>query len=308
MNQDQITTVVFDLVIAVIVFGLPWRLLALARRKIWPKAGGWSRWTGFALGLAVWLVVVYGAFVEPRLLVVRRHEIDLHSAGASDSGRQLTVAYVSDTHFGFYKGKGWAERLVTRVNSLSPDAVVFGGDFVSDEAGLAVLPALREIKAPLGKYAVLGNWDYHIGAVDVRQTLGSQGVKTLVNRAADMDGLWLVGVDDLIFGSPDWGKARAGVPEGAPWVAAVHEPVGAAWASHFGAGLALAGHTHGGQVRLPLVGSVSFFDPGWLGRAYDWGLLRFDGVPLLVSAGVGESGPRARLLVPPEIVLVTIRY
>ena len=225
----------------------------------------------------------------------------------------VTIALLSDTHFGFFQGRTWADRLTTKIQSLSPDAIVFGGDLVSNEAGLEALPAFKNLNAPLGKYTILGNWDYHIGAVDVRKRMGSQGVKTLVNRAVplaatpDATSLYLVGLDDLFYGTTDWSKALASVPPGAPWIAAVHEPEGALWASHFGARLVLSGHTHGGQVRLPFIGAIAT-PRSILGRAFDKGLFKFFGTQLFITSGTGETGPRARLFNPPEIVLLKITY
>jgi hypothetical protein len=71
--------------------------------------------------------------------------------------------------------------------------------------------------------------------------------------------------------------------------------------------LVLSGHDHGGQIRLPLIGSLARM-PHNLGRRFDRGLFYIDGMPLIIGQGVGESGPRARLFCPPQIVLVTLRF
>lgn len=318
MNEDQLTTLLYDLLTAIVVFGVPWRLWRWwhGKRQAW-------KWPLAALAALGWAVVVYGSFVAPRVLVVRTVPVNLREGGhdwipasvGMTKPRTVTVALVSDTHFGYFKGRAWAERLADRIQALQPDAVLFAGDFVSNDAGLEALPAFKSLTAPLGKYAVLGNWDYHIGAVDIRKKLGSAGVKTLVNRAVPLvpasaaggAGLYLVGLDDLFYGSADWTKATTAVPAGASWIAAVHEPEGALWASHFGARLVLSGHTHGGQVRLPLVGAVAT-PRSILGRAYDKGLFRFFRTQLFITSGTGETGPRARLFNPPEIVLLEITY
>lgn len=305
LDFDQTTTLVFDLIILVFLAWTVWRVYSLWRGDVMRRFSRWSRLVVAVVLAAAAFAVVYGSFVEPRRLVVNEYDLDLRSDPAA-APRTLRLAVVSDLHLGAYKGTPWAEKVTARLVALDPDAVLLAGDFVANERGFKSFRPLRGLAPRLGKFAVLGNWDYHIGAVDVRQELGSQGVKTLVNRAVSLDGLWLVGVDDLIFGHVDWGKALAAVPDGAPFIVMSHEPIGAAWASHFGARLTVSGHTHGGQVRLPFVGAVGSIPlPG---RAYDEGLKTFSGMPVLITSGAGESGPRARLFNPPEIVVLNITH
>jgi predicted MPP superfamily phosphohydrolase len=311
MNEDQLFVMFFDLLIAAVVFGVPWRLWRFwhGRRQAW-------KWPLAALLALGWLVVVYGSFVEPRRLVVTPVAVDLRPADSQQAPRKLRLAVVSDLHLGFYKGDRWAAKVAARLAELRTDAVVFAGDSVSSETGIKSLRAFRSLDVPLGKYAVLGNWDYHIGAVDVRKALGSQGVKTLVNRSVPLvpasvagePGLYLVGLDDLFYGTADWSRALAAVPPGATWIAAVHEPHGALWASHFGARLVLAGHTHGGQVRLPGLGALATARSSFLPDTYDKGLFAFFRTKLFITSGAGETGPRARLFNPPEIVLMNVGY
>ena len=305
MNEDQLTTLLFDLLTAIVVFGVPWRLWRWwhGRRQMW-------KYPLAALAALGWLVVVYGSFVAPRILVTTTVPINLRDASATAPARTMTVALVSDTHFGFFQSTRWAEQITSRIQRLSPDAVIFAGDIVSNDAGLMAIPAFKPLSAPLGKYAILGNWDYHIGAVDVRKKMGSAGVKTLVNRAvplapastAGAASLYLVGLDDLFYGTADWTKALAAVPPGAPWIAAVHEPEGALWASHFGARLVLSGHTHGGQVVLPVLGAVAaqkFPVVAGIGRR--------ERTTLFVSRGVGTIYVPVRINCPPEVALLTLQ-
>lgn len=308
MTNDQVVTLVFDALIAIILAGVPFWLIALWRRRSffspWPLS---LRVLLTVLAVTVWATVLYGSFIEPRRLVVRDYSIDLRPAGSTVAPRVLNLAVISDLHFGFFAGRPWADRLVSRLNALHPDAVLMVGDIISNHAGLAALPAFRDLQAPLGQYAVLGNWDYHVGAVGIRQNLGSYGVKTLVNRRVMLGGLALVGIDDVRYGHPDWAKATASLTPGQPWLAMVHEPEGALWGSHFGAGLVISGHTHGGQIRLPYIGSVSPL-PSRLGEYYDMGLFDFYRTKLLITSGTGEDGPRARLFDPPEIMMVQVKY
>jgi hypothetical protein len=304
-NADQFAVLVSDIAVSCVVVGAPvfaylvWRTNSKRlnrRRRLAVTAV-------LLLGLAL---TVFAAFIEPRRLVVNDYAVDLRGS-VSDESRHLRLVVVSDTHFGLFKGRSWANGLVARINSLEPDAVLFVGDLVSSPSGLGDLAAFGDLKTRLGSYAVLGNWDYHIGAVDVRRKLGSHGVITLVNRSVNLDDLKLVGIDGIIYGNPDWGEALADVGEGDAWITMVHNPDGALWASRFGSGLTIAGHTHGGQVRLPLVGSVPPL-PTRLGRGYDRGLLELGGRPLLITSGAGESSARVRLFQPPELALLEVIY
>jgi hypothetical protein len=305
-SNDQLTVLIFDLTIAIVTVTIPVWLYFFWRRRRWPTWPKWARVMLTAVLAVGWLLVVYGSFVEPRELRVTEYRLDVRP-DKSAVARTLRLAIVSDTHLGLYKGRAWADRVVAKLNGLSPDAVLMAGDFVSSESGYPDLAAFGNLRAPLGAYAVLGNWDYHVGAVDVRRTLGSYGVRTLVNRSVELNGLPVVGIDGLIYGNPDWDKALAGVDASRPWLALVHNPDGALWASRLGASVVVAGHTHGGQLRLPFIGSLPQL-PIRLGQGYDFGVFDFYGSQLLITSGAGESGARSRLLRPPEVVLLELTY
>lgn len=300
----MITTLVFDAIIAVIVGAVPVYFATSLRRQREKKGGG----PGLlgAVAALVWLVVVYGSFIEPRMLTVAGHDVVVGSGG-----RTLTVALVSDTHLGQYRHKEWLQKVVARVNALGPDLVLLAGDIVSSPRGAEELGPLRDLRSGLGTYAVLGNWDYQAGAVDVRRRIESEGVEVLTNESVplDVDGIEvrLLGLDDMRFGDPDLDAALAEVPAGTPTVLLVHNPDAAPLAESRGIDLVLAGHTHAGQVRLPLIGPVPRL-PTRLGRHFDEGLFFFGPTRLFITPGVGESGARSRLFNPPEISFLRITF
>lgn len=306
----------FDAVIALVIGAVPvW--FALARQgtasgkgqSLVIKRKGWGP-LHFAAAL-VWFVVFYGSFIEPRFLVVKDYTVNLRFAGAEGPGRSLDLAVVSDLHLGKYRHFEWARQIVDRVNALHPDAVLLAGDLATTLSGTAAFPPLRDLKSRFGTYAVLGNWDYHAGAVDVRKSLGSYGVKTLVNRSIsfEKDGatFCLIGLDDFEYGNPDWDAAVKDVEPGAIPILLVHDPDAVSQAEVRGMPLLIAGHTHGGQIRLPFIGPVPRL-PTKLGNGYDRGGFLVGSVNLFISPGAGESGPRARLLQPPEISFLHVIY
>lgn len=293
---------IFDIVIAVFVAAVPLFLVELKCR--WPKmrTRGPYVLAGAAL-FVVWAVIVYGSFMEPRMLVTRRQEIVL-----GDGGRHMSLVLVSDTHFGRYRHHDWADRLVDRINPLEPDAVLLLGDVVDQPTGLRDLEPFRRLESRYGMFAVLGNTDYKSGAVSARHAIENSG-EVLTNESVELgeSGLRLVGIDDIWYGSPDWDSAFADVREGETVVLASHNPDAVGRGEYFGADLVIAGHTHGGQVRLPLIGPLVEI-PDELGQRFDRGVFLFGQTQLFITSGAGESGPRARLLNRPEIVVLDISY
>ncbi len=287
---------------------IPLYFLELGRRMRAGKITGRGRYYALAglLGV-VWLVVFYGSFIEPKFLTVKNYGVSLDGGG---HGR-LRVAVVSDAHLGAYKNRDWLVKVVDRVNALRPDVVILDGDLVTNTAGLSELDPLRELKSAYGSFAALGNYDYHVGAVDVRKQLGSYGVQTLTNRSVPVDvagrRLRFIGLDDYWFGDPDWNKAMSQVEPDAVKILIVHNPDFAPAAEVRGIDLTVAGHTHGGQIRLPFIGPLDRL-PITIGQRFDMGLFDFGPMKLFITPGVGESGPRARLFDPPEISVLTIDF
>jgi uncharacterized protein len=293
----------FDLIIAIVMAGVP---LLLWYRRDKPSA-----WHGILAVL--WVVVGYGSFIEPQLLVTREYaaRLPVRQAGIGDGDRTLRVAVISDLHLGVYKHEAWVARVVRAVNATEPDLVLIAGDTVSRMAGTKQFGPLRDLAPRYGVFAALGNWDYRVGAVDVRHAIESTGVEVLTNEsvAFEVDGhrVRLIGLDDLWYGDPDWDAALAERREGETTILLVHDPDAALGAEANGIDLTVAGHTHGGQIRLPFLGPVTPL-PTDLGRRYDKGVFPIGPSTLFLTPGVGESGPRARFFAPPEISLLTLTF
>ncbi|MFC1638926.1 metallophosphoesterase [Patescibacteria group bacterium] len=293
----------FEIVIATVAAVVPLFLVEAAYRWQKIQAKGVYVLLGAAL-FVVWAVVVYGSFVEPRFLTVERQQL-LFGEGQ----RHLRVALVADTHLGRYRHDDWVRRLVGELNEIEPDVVLLLGDIVDSERGLKSLQPLDAVRSTYGTYAVLGNSDYHAGAVDVRHEIERWRVEVLTNESVALgdSGVRLVGIDDLWFGTPRYGRAFAEVEDDEMVILAAHNPDAAGRGEYYGADLLVAGHTHGGQIRLPLIGPVPEL-PTELGRQYDRGLFDYGQMKLYITSGAGESGPRARFLEPPEIAVLEIDY
>lgn len=278
-------------------------------------------WLMFSVSLFSFLVIVYGSFIEPQYIVVTRKDVrfPVHDP--------LTVVVLSDLHVGPYKGERFTKRVVSRVNALLPDLVLIAGDFVlGDTIGpdeLAALSPLGELRSTLGTVAVLGNHDHDefrtlMGSSRTRTdnseylmaALQSLNIRVLTNEHTILDlgteQIAIAGVDDLRVSEADLEAALRGIPPDLPTILVSHNPDVVLDTLSAQAELIVAGHTHGGQVRLPFIGPVIAL-PTRLGKRYDQGTFAIDeDSTLAITRGVGESGARARLLAWPEVMVLKL--
>jgi predicted MPP superfamily phosphohydrolase len=263
---------------------------------------------------ALLLLGAQALVVEPSSLEV--HRVTLALPGWPATHAPLSVALLADLHTGApWQGLDELARIVATTNSLRPDLVlllgdyvihgVIGGHFVPPEQSA---PLLGRLVAPLGVYAVLGNHDHWFDGPRVRAALESAGIVVLEDRARRIErpggDFWLVGLKDYWEDDRDLAGAIAPLTDGLPALAFTHNPdVFSTLPGRFA--LVLAGHTHGGQVDLPLVGRPIV--PSHFGQRYASGHIVEDGRHLFVTTGIGTSILPVRFRVPPEIVLLELR-
>ena len=227
----------------------------------------------------------------------------------------LRVAVLADLHVGSpWNGVDNLARIVAETNAAGADVVLLAGDYVvtSVLGGTFVRPEtsaieLRALHAPLGVYAVLGNHDWWLDGARVRAALEQAGIPVLDDAAREIDPrrhLWLVGISDFWEGRHDVHAALADVPDDAVVLAVTHNPDVFPHVPDRVA-LTIAGHTHGGQVVVPLLGRPIV--PSKYGERYAIGHVVEDGRHLFVSPGIGTSIVPVRFRVPPEISLLTLR-
>lgn len=283
-----------------------------------PRRAALIKWrVRAAVGLlaATSMALGFWAFIaEPASLRNESYELALPGWPGSCDG--LRVALLADLHVGSpFNGIDKLDRIVDLTQAARPDLILLAGDFViHDVAGGVFVPPeaiasrLHRLSAPLGVFAVLGNHDWWLDAAHVRQALESTGIPVLEDDARPVGSeacrFWVAGIGDYHEGRHDVAAALAKVPQSAAVLAFTHNPdvfpeIPAR------VSLTLAGHTHGGQVLLPLVGRPIV--PSIYGERYAIGHVVEDGRHLFVSPGLGTSIIPVRFLVPPEVSLLFLR-
>ena len=216
----------------------------------------------------------------------------------------LRIVQISDIHHGLFLPKEWLSEAVREANRLDPDIIALTGDFVT-YSRRNIGPAaelLGRLRARFGVYAVLGNHDFRVDADAITAALRKQRIDVLRNRHIPLrfgsKSIYLVGVDDYGYGA-DLRRAIRGIPREAATILLAHNPRVIHLASRHGVSLVLSGHTHGGQVNLPLLGTVYGRSPERLRYKIGWD--RMGATQIYVSRGIGTIVLPWRLRCPAEI-------
>ena len=253
---------------------------------------------------------------RPRLVSI---EVPLSRVDEAWDG--FRIAQLSDFHYDEYFSVVPLRKAIEMVDRLRPDLIVLTGDFVTSplkvpggawtRIATEIEPCaqwLSRLHPPAGMLAVLGNHDVDTNAVQVVDVLESHAIPVLRNRSIALERagkrLWLAGVDDVLEGKPDLQRALSGIPSTEPVILLAHEPDYADYVARYSVDLQLSGHSHGGQIRLPLIGPPYL---PTLGRKYPWGLRRIGALTLYTNCGIGTIRVPMRLNCPPEVTLITLR-
>jgi len=295
-----------------------------------------SKWfrIGVTLIVAIGLVLLaYGYFIEPDRLIVRSETIFVKRWNPAFDG--LRIAVLGDIHGG--SNSITEERLreiVAKTNEQAPDLIVLLGDYVAHyspfnpmrERGAVLMPPatifqnLAGLKAKCGVYAVLGNHDGWYGDGLIAGEITRQGYQVLQNKVISIEKsgqhLRILGLRDHLSLPSNWARISSdakkvldGSGEG-DLIVLEHSPdilpaVTDELAISPDLKLFLAAHTHGGQIRFPWIGAPVL--PSSYGQKYASGHVNDHGVDMFVTSGIGTSVLPFRFMVPPEIVILTIR-
>ncbi|MBX7246868.1 MAG: metallophosphoesterase [Candidatus Sumerlaeaceae bacterium] len=286
----------------------------LSRRAFFAaSAGRVAKVTVVAVGGSA---LAWSVLAEPNFLPVVRRKLRLAGLPASLDG--LRAVYLSDIHHGPWLSVAFLRRMVERVNALRPDLILLGGDYVNASPDY-IKPAFAEmaaLRANIGVAGVLGNHDWWEDAPRTRKQFEKCGFALVDNarvfvtpgrrmeKGADA-GLCVAGVGDFWEDKVDAGAALHKVPREMPRLLLSHNPDVAMEPQIAQGGhridMMLSGHTHGGQIRIPFLGTPIV--PSNYGQKFAAGLVDTPGCPVYVSRGVGYTVLPLRFGVPPEITL-----
>ena len=268
----------------------------------------------FTIALIGLCVFVDARYIEPKLLKVKEQRITTHKLTLEEP---LKIVQFSDVHLGKDYSFTDFKRIITKVNALNPDLVIFTGDLIDDNKTFTevekVIELLKMVESTYGNYAVYGNHDHGgNGTRRYAKIMKESGFRLLVNENETItlkngEKIHLIGIDDIILSRPDFEAAFKGIETKGYKLFISHAPdVVDRLPSEGVVDLQLSGHSHGGQVRLPIVGAP-FTVP--YGRKYIKGLYEVserEGMLLYVNSGIGTSQLPYRFLNPPEITLFLI--
>ncbi|MEM7755386.1 MAG: metallophosphoesterase [Planctomycetota bacterium] len=271
-----------------------------------------------ALAAASGALGAYATLVEPSMVRTTRYRVPI--AGLPRSLDGLRIVQISDTHLGRRVTEAHIARAVRIAIDLKPDIFALTGDYVSGgpelhKAATALLRPLAQTGRPV--VSVLGNHDWFHDGRDMTRRLRAHGLNPIDNARVFLTAdrrltihpargsLALAGVGDLKWDRVDFNAALVGVPASMPRVLLSHQPDVAEFdpAGHR-VDLMLSGHTHGGQVRVPGLGSPIV--PSRYGDRYAYGLVRGPWCPVVINAGVGTSILPIRFGMPPEVTEITL--
>ncbi len=276
---------------------LAWPLLAWLGWRLVRGPKLWRKRLLFGVPLALTALFSYAHFIEPRWITQRHTPLAL--------GFKARIAVISDYHLGLFKGADFLGRVVDELNAMEVDVVLIAGDHLNypDRPLVELLAPLQRLRHPV--YSVPGNHDDSPNeperTADLKQALQSLGVHTVEYSHVVLPQFTLVGLGDHWAGR-DGRKPLDEAPHDKPIVVLFHNPDTAMSLRPGDAVLAVAGHTHGGQVRIP--GLYHRVIP--TKYPFDRGLHSFTPVPTFVTSGLGEIGLPLRLFNPPVIDVLEI--
>ena len=267
--------------------------------------------TGLAAAplVAVSATSAYARFIEPYLYEVSETDIFLRDLPERFEGFRITQ--LTDVHHSRIVGIDEVRRIVNLANSTKPDLIALTGDYTTSYRRYIepCAEALRSLNAPEGVWAVLGNHDHYTDPELTARALARNRIavlnnaNTILRRGSDV--LQLSGIDDWSWAGTNWPRALYGLDQKRPTVLLSHQPRVLDFAESENVGLILSGHTHGGQINLPLIGPPARFATAEL--KYSQGLFRRGDTHLYVSRGTGVIGLPLRLGVRPEIAVLRLR-
>lgn len=280
----------------------------MSRRSFLKKsAGALLSITGLGMGGHY-----YAHDIEPGWIDIKRITIKHKLIPEGFNG--FKIVQFSDTHLGFQFQIKDLISVISKMEKLNPDVMIFSGDLMDqpDEYPMPdeIIPYLKKIKVPFGKYCIFGNHDHGGNGSEIyRNIMEKSDFKVLQNAHAKLslmsgEAIYLAGIDDAMLGSPDFKSALSGIPDHVYTILLSHAPDLADTAVNYNVQLQLSGHSHGGQIQIPFAGAL--VTPPYAEK-YREGTYDLQNMVLHVNRGLGTTRLPYRFLSRPEITLYELQ-
>lgn len=253
----------------------------------------------------------YARYIEPKQLRISR--IQLQSEKIPKSFNNIKMVLFSDTHLGFNYSVEQFTDLITFINEIAPDIILFTGDLIDapnkyKEIG-PVTQLLKELRAPFGKFSIYGNHDHGGYGTEIYKMIMEEANfallknehKKVYNKMNDY--IYICGLDDGMLGKPDPKKTFENIDANVFTILLAHQPDLVEMVKEYPIDVQLSGHSHGGQIQLPFIGPI--FTPTG-STTYVEGFYEVGTTQLYVNRGIGTTRVPFRFLCPPELTIFTL--
>jgi len=253
----------------------------------------------------------YAREIEPSLLKITEESIT--SPQIPNAFNQFKIVQFSDTHLGFHYSLEQLETLVTKINNLEPDLILFTGDLVDEPNNYhwddSLIRILQQLEAPEGKFWIYGNHDHGGYGTDILyETFEAADFTLLQNNASRIHrkdaSFLLAGLDDAMLGKPDVSQSLRDQTASDFTILLAHEPDLADMVKDYPVDIQLSGHSHGGQVRLPFIGDL--YTPAYAEKYVQGKYSVSDRLTLYVNSGIGTARLPYRFFCKPELHVFTL--
>lgn len=254
----------------------------------------------------------YFKYIEPKWIEICKYH--LKHPLIPKSFHQLKIVQFSDTHIGFHFPMEHFSKIVDQITQLEPDLLIFSGDLIDDPLSfdqyLQTEMILKQLDAPLGKYAVFGNHDHGGYGTERYSTLMERsGFQLLLNESVTVSNqgerICLIGIDDAMLGRPNLEKATRSINDNTYNILISHAPDLADQVASFPIHLQLSGHSHGGQVQLPFLGPL--ITPPFAEKYVEGFYEITNDFLLYVNRGLGTTRLPYRCFSRPEITIFQLQ-
>jgi len=249
--------------------------------------------------LLIFILILIGSIHAKNVKVVS-YDINIPK-----QARDFNIVMLSDTHINQTKSSDYVEKMVSDINSLHPDIVLFAGDIFDDRDVNSLKEKkeiLKGIKATDGVYGVLGNHEYYSNNLsEILEIYKEANINILIDEVAELETIYIVGRDDIYKKRKNLNELLQAVNKEKPIILLDHQPVSLEEAKDNGVNLQLSGHTHKGQFFPNQLITAKIYE-------VDYGYLDKDSLQVIVTSGYGTWGPPVRIGTQSEIIDINIKF